>query len=69
MSGLNDMNSIDRVTLFVLCALLFAAAVMAYRGMNRNNDSLAFGGWLIAIAAAGIAAAWFIIGQNPLARF
>jgi len=53
------------VTLFVLCAALIAAAAMAYGGINRNSDTLTFGGWLIALVVVGIAAAWLITGQNP----
>ncbi len=69
MHSLDGMNSANRVTLLVLCVVLVAGAVVVYRGMSRNNDSLTFGGWLIALAAIGIAVAWLNIGQNPLARF
>jgi drug/metabolite transporter (DMT)-like permease len=69
MHILGGMNSANRVTLLVLCAVLVAGAVLVYRGVSRNSDSLTFGGWLITLAAIGIAAVWLIIGQNPLMRF
>jgi hypothetical protein len=63
------MNGPDKISLFVLCACFLGGVVMSYRGMNGAGDSLVFGGWLIALIAVGIGAAWAIIGQNPLAMF
>ena len=63
------MNGADKVSLFVLCAAFLGGVIMSYRGMNGTSDSLVFGGWLIALVAVGIGAAWLIIGQNPFAMF
>jgi hypothetical protein len=63
------MNGTDKVTLFVLCAAVLGSAGMAYRGRGGYSDSLVLGGWLIALAAVLIGAAWIIAGQNPLALF
>jgi hypothetical protein len=63
------MNGVNKISLFVLCASFLGGVVMAYRGMNGTSDSLVFGGWLIALIAVGIGAAWVIIGQNPFTMF
>ena len=63
------MNSADKISLFVLCAAFLGGVIMSYRGMNGTSDFLVFGGWLIALIAVGIGAAWLVIGQNPFAMF
>jgi hypothetical protein len=63
------MNGLDQATLIVLCAAFLGGMTISYRGMKNKSDSFVFFGWLIALAAVGIGAAWVSIGHNPIANF
>jgi hypothetical protein len=68
-SGGPEMNGLDQGTLIVLCAGFLGGVTISYRGMKGKSDSIAFLGWLIALVAVGIGAAWVFIGHNPIANF
>jgi hypothetical protein len=63
------MNGLDQGTLIVLCAGFLGGMTTSYKGVKGTSDSLVFFGWLIALVAVGIGAAWVFIGQNPIADF
>lgn len=63
------MNGLDQATLIVLCAGFLGGMAISYRGMKSKSDLFVFFGWLIALVAVGIGAAWVFIGHNPIANF